>query len=66
MIQEEIYAFLNRAHVGYRPVHAWFLESVLFTDVGVCMCVVVSTPRALITSHMKSTCNTCFTAFLFL
>ena len=50
------FTFLNQARTGLRPTCSWFLEIVLFVNIGVCVCV-CPPPRALITSHVKGMCN---------
>ena len=40
--------------MGHRPTHTWFLEIVLFVNVGVCVC---PPPREFIISHMNSMHN---------
>ena len=47
--------FLNQAHAGCKPMHAWLLKSFYIqTLVYMSVCPF---PRALITSHVKGTLN---------
>ena len=44
--------FLNQAHAGLQPAHAWFFEIAFVHEVGMSVCVCVSAPEAINYIHM--------------
>ena len=54
---EKFNAFLNQARASLWPARAWFLEIAFVREIGACVCLSVclsvSAPRALITTHVK-------------